>query len=39
MIMSLGQLVATGPRDEVLSKMRGNRVTMVQNDAGKRVAA
>jgi ATP-binding cassette subfamily C protein/ATP-binding cassette subfamily C protein EexD len=39
MIMSLGQLVAAGPRDEVLSKMRGNRVTMVQNDAGKRAAA
>jgi ATP-binding cassette subfamily C protein/ATP-binding cassette subfamily C protein EexD len=38
MIMSLGQLVTMGPRDEVLSRMRGNRVAVVQNDAAKRAA-
>ncbi len=38
MIMSLGQLVAIGPRDEVLSRVRGNRVAVVQNDTAKREA-
>jgi len=36
MIMSLGQLVAMGPRDEVLNRMRGNCMTVVQNDSVKR---
>jgi ATP-binding cassette subfamily C protein/ATP-binding cassette subfamily C protein EexD len=33
MIMSLGQMVAIGPRDELLAKMRGGLVTVVSNPA------
>ena len=31
MVMSLGAVVAFGPRDEVISKVRGNRVASVDN--------
>jgi hypothetical protein len=38
MIMSLGQLVAIGPRDELLAKMRGGLVAVVNNPAKARAS-
>jgi ATP-binding cassette subfamily C protein/ATP-binding cassette subfamily C protein EexD len=39
MIMSLGQMVAIGPRDELLAKMRGGLVTVVNNPAKREARA
>jgi PrtD family type I secretion system ABC transporter len=39
MVMSLGSIVAFGPRDEVLGKVRGNRVAAVEGGKSKAAAA
>ena len=39
MIMSLGQVVAIGPRDELLTRMRGGLVTVADNTATRQARA
>jgi PrtD family type I secretion system ABC transporter len=39
MIMSLGQVVAIGPRDELLTRMRGGLVTVADNTAARQARA
>jgi ATP-binding cassette subfamily C protein/ATP-binding cassette subfamily C protein EexD len=39
LVMGLGQAIVAGPRDEVIAKLRGERVALVHPNGGVQSAA